>query len=161
AAVILTTSARAAPTSWRRCSRARTTCRCASPVAEMSFGPGDLNWNRIVPGTIRSVVRGERPVIRSDGKLTRDYLFVDDGAGACLGTAEARATHPELRGEASIFSREPPLPVLQLVERILKVANRLDLEPEVRNEATHEIREQYLSSEKARKLLGWLPPFLA
>jgi CDP-glucose 4,6-dehydratase len=123
------------------------------------YGPGDLNWNRIVPGTIRSALRGERPVVRSDGKFTRDYLFVDDGAAAYIKVAEMLAQRPELRGEAFNFSNETPMTVLQLVERILKVAGRADLVPEVRNEANHEIREQYLSSEKARKILGWTPRF--
>jgi len=121
------------------------------------YGPGDLNWNRIVPGTMRSAHKGERPVIRSDGKFVRDYLFVDDGAAAYMLIAQALAQRNELRGEAFNFSNETPLTVLQLVERILKIAGRTNLVPDVRNEASHEIREQYLSSEKARRLLGWSP----
>jgi CDP-glucose 4,6-dehydratase len=123
------------------------------------YGPGDLNWNRIVPGTIRSALRGERPVVRSDGKFVRDYLYVDDGAAGYIRTAEVLAQRNELRGEAFNFSNETPVTVLQLVDRILKVAGRPDLLPDVRNEANHEIREQYLSSEKARQLLGWSPRF--
>jgi CDP-glucose 4,6-dehydratase len=123
------------------------------------YGPGDLNWNRIVPGTMRSALRGERPVIRSDGKFVRDYLYVDDGAAAYLRTAEVLAQRNELRGEAFNFSNDTPVTVVQLVERILKTAGRVDLLPEVRNEASHEIREQYLSSEKARQTLSWAPRF--
>jgi CDP-glucose 4,6-dehydratase len=123
------------------------------------YGPGDLNWNRIVPGTIRSALRGERPVVRSDGKFVRDYLYVDDGAAAYIRTAEVLAQRNELRGEAFNFSNDTPVTVLQLVERILEVAGRADLLPEVRNEASHEIREQYLSSDKARKALSWQPRF--
>ena len=123
------------------------------------YGPGDLNWNRIVPGTVRSALKGERPIIRSDGKFVRDYVYVDDGAAAYIRTAEELAKKPELKGEAFNFSNEAPVTVLQLVDRILKVAGRSDLQPDVRNEASHEIREQYLSSEKARRVLGWKPQF--
>jgi CDP-glucose 4,6-dehydratase len=123
------------------------------------YGPGDLNWNRIVPGTFRSAFEGTRPVIRSDGKFVRDYIFVDDGAAAYLRTAEALAGRRELAGESFNFSNEEPLTVLALVSRILTAAGRTDLEPEVRNEATHEIREQFLSAAKARRLLDWRPRF--
>ena len=70
------------------------------------FGGGDLNWNRIVPGTIRSVLRGERPVIRSDGQFVRDYFYVEDGAAAYMLLAEQLAGEPNLRGEAFNFSNE-------------------------------------------------------
>jgi CDP-glucose 4,6-dehydratase len=123
------------------------------------FGPGDLNWNRIVPGTMRSALLGERPIIRSDGKFVRDYIFVDDGAAAYLDTAQALATRSDLTGEAFNFSNEEPLTVRQIVDRILKVVGRTDLEPDVRNEASNEIREQFLSAKKARELLGWKPRF--
>ena len=122
------------------------------------FGGGDLNWNRIVPGTIRSVIRGEPPVIRSDGQYVRDYFYVEDGAAVYMLLAEALATRPDLRGEAFNFSNEEPLTVLELVRRILS-AMASDLEPEIRSEATHEIREQYLSAEKARQVLDWRPLF--
>jgi CDP-glucose 4,6-dehydratase len=120
------------------------------------FGPGDANWQRLVPGTIRSVLRGERPLIRSDGTMVRDYLYVVDGALAYLQLAEALAGDPALAGEAFNFSTEMPLSVLDLVARIQAVAGT-DLEPDVRNEASHEIQEQFLSAAKARKVLGWAP----
>jgi CDP-glucose 4,6-dehydratase len=123
------------------------------------YGPGDLNWNRIVPGTLRSAIRGERPVIRSDGRYVRDYVYVDDGAAAYLATAEALASRRELAGEAFNFSNDTPVDVLRMVGHILEAAGRTDLVPEVRNEATHEIREQYLDSAKARRVLGWRPRF--
>jgi CDP-glucose 4,6-dehydratase len=123
------------------------------------YGPGDLNWNRIVPGTLRSALLGQRPIIRSDGKFVRDYLYVDDGAAAYMDTAQAMASHRELCGHAFNFSNEEPLAVRPLVDRILKVVGRSDLEPEVRNEASNEIREQFLSAQKARALLGWKPRF--
>jgi len=122
------------------------------------FGGGDLNWNRIVPGTIRSVLRGQSPVIRSDGNYVRDYLYVEDGAAAYLLLAERLATNPELAGEAFNFSNEVQSTVLELVQRILRLMGS-DLQPEVRNEASNEIRYQYLSAAKAREKLAWAPLF--
>jgi CDP-glucose 4,6-dehydratase len=123
------------------------------------YGGGDLNWNRIVPGTIRSVLRGQRPVIRSDGQFIRDYFYAEDGAVANMVLAEKLAENREgLSGEAFNFSNEIQVTVLELVERILKLMNS-DLEPEVRNEASNEIRHQYLSAAKAKKLLDWQPLF--
>jgi CDP-glucose 4,6-dehydratase len=122
------------------------------------YGPGDLNWNRIVPGTIRSVLRGERPVIRSDGQNIRDYFYVEDGAAAYLLLAEKLAADPNLRGEAFNFSTEEQLTVLELVQMILAAMNSR-LTPDVRNEATNEIRHQSLSASKAREQLGWRPLF--
>ena len=122
------------------------------------YGGGDLNWNRLVPGTIRSVLRGKRPVIRSDGKFVRDYLYVDDGAAANMLLAERLASDKTLIGQAFNFSNESQATVLEVVERILKLM-RSELEPEVRNEAVNEIREQYLNAQKARQILGWKPLF--
>jgi len=120
------------------------------------FGGGDLNWNRLVPGTVRSVLRGERPVIRSDGGFIRDYFYIEDGAAAYKLLAEKMAENAGLAGEAFNFSNEVQLTVLQLVEMILKVMDS-ELEPDVRAEASHEIRHQYLSAAKAREVLGWGP----
>ncbi len=122
------------------------------------YGPGDLNWNRIVPGTIRSVLRGERPVIRSDGQHIRDYFYVEDGAAAYLLLAEKLAQDPSLRGEAFNFSNETQVSVLDLVGKLLELMDS-DLTPDVRNEASHEIRHQSLSARKARERLGWRPLF--
>lgn len=122
------------------------------------YGGGDLNWNRIVPGTIRSVLRGQRPVIRSDGKFVRDYFYAHDGAAANLTLAERLAADKNLIGHAFNFSNESQVNVLELVERILKLMGSA-LQPEVRNEATNEIREQYLSARKAHEVLGWTPLF--
>lgn len=122
------------------------------------YGGGDLNWNRIVPGTIRAILRGQRPVIRSDGNYVRDYFYIEDGAAAYMQLAEALASRPELRGEAFNFSNEIQVTVLALVQRILRLMDS-DLLPEIRNEASNEIRHQYLSAEKARRVLGWQPLF--
>ena len=122
------------------------------------YGGGDLNWNRIIPGTIRSVVRGQSPVIRSDGQFIRDYFYVEDGAAAYMLLAEKLAAQPALRGEAFNFSNEIQVTVLELVERILTKMGS-DLQPQVLNEASNEIRHQYLSAKKARQMLGWSPLF--
>jgi CDP-glucose 4,6-dehydratase len=122
------------------------------------FGGGDLNWNRIVPGTIRAVLRGERPIIRSDGQFVRDYFYVEDGAAAYMLLAEQLSSRPELRGQAFNFSYESQVTVLCLVKEILR-AMQSPLEPRVLNEASHEIRRQYLSAERARTILGWQPIF--
>lgn len=122
------------------------------------YGGGDLNWNRIVPGTIRSVLRGQRPVIRSDGKFVRDYFYADDGAAANMLLAERLANNNALAGQAFNFSNESQLTVSELVDRILKLM-KSTLEPDVRNEAVNEIREQYLSARRAREVLGWKPLF--
>lgn len=124
------------------------------------FGGGDLNWNRVVPGTIRSVMRNKPPVIRSDGKFLRDYFYVEDAVMAYLKVAEQLAGDQNLRGEAFNFSYEKPKSVLEIVNLILQLMHS-DLKPEIRSEATGEIRNQYLSAQKARTVLGWKPLFTA
>ncbi|MBI4491380.1 MAG: GDP-mannose 4,6-dehydratase [Chloroflexi bacterium] len=122
------------------------------------YGGGDLNWNRVVPGTIRAVLRGQPPVIRSDGHYVRDYLYVEDGAAAYLLLAETLASRPELSGQAFNFSNELRLSVLEIVQRILHLMDS-SLEPNIRNEVSNEIREQYLSAARARHVLDWQPLF--
>jgi CDP-glucose 4,6-dehydratase len=122
------------------------------------YGGGDLNWNRIVPGTIRSLLRGEAPVIRSDGKFIRDYFYVEDGAAAYMHLAEKLAELPETRGQAFNFSNEIQVDVLELVARIQAVMGT-NIAPIVQNQASNEIRHQYLSAEKARQMLNWTPSF--
>ena len=122
------------------------------------YGGGDLNWNRLVPGTIRSVLRGKRPVIRSDGKFIRDYFYAEDAAAANMLLAELIATDASLRGQAFNFSNEIQVTVLDLVTQILALMDS-ELEPDLRNEAVNEIHHQYLSAAKARRVLGWKPLF--
>jgi CDP-glucose 4,6-dehydratase len=122
------------------------------------YGGGDLNWNRIVPGTIRSVIRGHRPIIRSDGQYVRDYFYVEDGAAAYMLLAEALEENANIRGEAFNFSNESQVAVFELVNKILEIMES-DLIPNILNEAGNEIRNQYLSSAKARQALGWKPLF--
>ncbi len=119
------------------------------------YGPGDLNFNRIVPGTIRSILRGEAPIIRSDGSLIRDYFYVMDGVHAYIELAEA-TVGGHVAGEAFNFSNEIQVSVLDLVTRILALMQS-DLQPVIKNEVKSEIRHQYLSAAKARQRLGWSP----
>jgi CDP-glucose 4,6-dehydratase len=120
------------------------------------YGGGDLNWNRIVSGTIRSLFRGQAPVIRSDGQFIRDYFYVEDGAAAYMLLAERLMEDPALRGNAFNFSNEIQITVLDLVQRISRLMEKA-IDPVVLNQATNEIRHQYLSAEKARRVLGWSP----
>jgi len=122
------------------------------------FGGGDLNWNRIVPSTIRSVLRDQRPVIRSDGAPIRDYLYVEDGAEAYVTLAEQLALRPSLAGEAFNFSNQQPLSVLSITRMIL-TAMESTLEPVILAEASNEILEQSLNAERARTTLGWRSRF--
>lgn len=120
------------------------------------FGPGDRNWQRLVPGTIRALLRGERPVLRSDGSMIRDYLYVVDGALAYLRLVEAMADDPAVIGEAFNFSTETPMSVLELVAGLQRAAGT-SIELDIQGTATHEIDSQFLSAAKARKVLGWAP----
>jgi CDP-glucose 4,6-dehydratase len=122
------------------------------------YGGGDLNWNRVVPGTIRSVIRGERPVVRSDGNFIRDYFYIEDGAAAYMLLGERLASDPALRGQAFNFSNENQVTVLELVDEILRKM-KSSLRPEVLNQANNEIRHQFLSAERARTVLNWRPQF--
>jgi CDP-glucose 4,6-dehydratase len=120
------------------------------------YGGGDTEWSRIVPGTIRSILRGERPVIRSDGSFVRDYLYVEDAADGVVALAEAVATRVAVAGEAFNFAADARLSVLEIVDRILRVMDS-DLEPDVRNDALNEIPEQRVNAAKAHEVLGWRP----
>ncbi|EMI55786.1 GDP-mannose 4,6-dehydratase [Rhodopirellula sallentina] len=122
------------------------------------YGGGDLNWNRIIPGTIRSVYRGEAPVIRSDGSFVRDYFYVEDGAAAYMHLAEQMAARPELAGEAFNLSTEIQVSVLEVVNCVLSAMGS-SLRPVVLGQASNEIKHQYLDATKAREMLGWQPLF--
>lgn len=122
------------------------------------YGGGDLNFNRLVPGTIRSALYQEAPLIRSNGKFIRDYFYVRDAVAAYLHLAE-RLPDERFLGEAFNFGTEAPLSVLQLVQRILRLIGAKALKPQVLNEASQEIPRQYLSCAKARRRLGWQPQY--
>ena len=122
------------------------------------FGGGDLNFNRLIPGTIRSALLGEAPLIRSDGTFVRDYFYVRDAVDAYLQLAE-RLPDERFMGEAFNFGTETPMSVVELVGRILAVMGMEELQPRILNEASHEIPKQYLDCTKARRMLGWRPSY--
>lgn len=123
------------------------------------YGGGDLNWNRIVPGTVRSALHGERPVVRSDGNSMREFIYVENAVSAYMTLAAALADRPILAGEAFNFGHQRPWTVLQLVRETLAVCGREDLEPDIRAEAPNEIPHQYLDPSKAMRELRWEPRF--
>jgi CDP-glucose 4,6-dehydratase len=118
------------------------------------YGGGDLNWDRIVPGSMRSVLRGEAPIIRSDGTLLRDYLYVADIVEGYLRLAEC-LEDPTLHGQAFNFGMDDPKTVLEITQAIVAISDYPELQPVVLNQASHEIARQYLASEKAHRLLDW------
>ncbi len=120
------------------------------------FGAGDLNFNRLIPGTIKSALEDEPPVIRSDGQFIRDYFYVADAVDAYLTLAERLPEEPFV-GQDFNFGTETPLSVIELVNRILVTMDKTDLVPEILNQASYEIREQYLDCTKARQMLDWNP----
>ncbi len=121
------------------------------------YGPGDLNWSRLVPDTARALVRGERPVIRSDGTPERDYLYLDDAVEAYLAVAES-LDRSDLWGRAWNAGRGEPLPVLEVVRRLIGASGRR-LEPEIRGHGTPpgELDRQFLDSTAITSELGWSP----
>lgn len=120
------------------------------------YGGGDLNWNRLLPGTIRSVLRGERPIIRSDGTFKRDYLFVEDAVKGYLMIAEQLA-QGRIVGETFNFGMGKPDYALDVVKTIIKVSMFPHLEPIILDEVKNEIKDEYLSAAKAKEVLGWQP----
>ena len=125
--------------------------RCAN-----MYGGGDLNWNRIVPGTMRSVINAESPIIRSDGSPKRDYIYVKDVVSACIMLIENLAVDPNLHmGQAYNFGADDPVSAIDMVNNILKVSGSHNLEAVIQNTAVNEIQDQYLSSSLAEKQLGW------
>jgi CDP-glucose 4,6-dehydratase len=121
------------------------------------YGGGDLNFNRIVPGAIRSLLDNRAPVIRSDGTLVRDYIYIEDVVEAYLLLAQ-NMERPEIRGQAFNFSNETRLTVLELVNTIINLMGA-GIEAVIRSNAPNEIQHQYLSAAKARELLGWRPHY--
>lgn len=148
----------------KRCAEMITGCYAATYGMSVAmtrcsnlFGGGDFNFSRMIPGVIRATQGGERFVIRSDGKFVRDYLYVRDAVRGYLLLAQRLAEDPSLSGEVFNFSQGSRSSVIDLVTQILALMDRSDLEPVIRNEASAEVREQWVSSEKARARLGWQP----
>lgn len=122
------------------------------------YGGGDLNWNRIIPGTIRSVLRGKRPQIRSTGELIRDYVYVEDAVSSYLLLAEKLEEIPSIKGQAFNFSNENPLSALEIAQKLLDLMGS-SLKLEILGEASQEIKNQFLDATKAKTVLNWKPLF--
>lgn len=123
------------------------------------FGPGDSNFNRLIPGTIRSALLNESPEIRSNGKFSRDYIYVEDAAAAYISLAQEMAGNPAILGEAFNFSYESPMTAREVVDTILVEMDRTELSPKVLDIVKNEIPHQYLDARKAKSALGWEPKF--
>lgn len=122
------------------------------------YGGGDLNWNRIVPGTIRSIIRGNPPIIRSNGKSIRDYFYVEDGVLAYIKLAEKLLLDKDVYSQAFNFANEKPVTVIEIVNKILELMQS-KLVPNILNESNNEIIAQYLDATKAHNVLKWQPEF--
>ncbi len=126
--------------------------RCAN-----IFGPGDLNFSRIIPDTIRSAILSNHPIIRSDGTPLRDYVYIDDIVNGYLLLSEYLYKGKVKAGEVFNFGSGKPIAVLDLVKKILLIAGKNDLSPVImsKKKIKGEIDRQYLSSRKAKRLLNW------
>jgi len=122
------------------------------------YGGGDLNWSRIIPGTIRSLIQGVQPEIRSDGSFIRDYVYVMDIVDAYIHLA-VETEKGKINGEAFNFSRDEPLSVMDLYKQICHAFNNSYVEPKILNSAKNEIKDQHLDSSKAKKVLSWKSNF--
>jgi CDP-glucose 4,6-dehydratase len=122
------------------------------------YGGGDLNWDRIVPSAVRSLLAGERPILRSDGRPRRDYLYVQDAVSAYVRLAQG-LLDGEATGEAYNFGHNAPVSVLEIVDALRQIVGRPDLEPLVLGTAEHEIPDQFLDASKAKSRLGWSPKY--
>jgi len=127
--------------------------RCAN-----IYGPGDLNFSRIIPDTMRSLILDRRPIIRSDGKFVRDYIFVEDVVDSYLALAR-NLDRKEVRGQAYNFGNQKPINVLDLVRKIIVISGKEKLKPKILAKAKYEIKKQYLDTKKARTMLKWRPSY--
>ena len=121
------------------------------------YGGGDLNFNRIIPQTIQSILNNQAPVIRSDATFVRDFLYIEDAVRAYLLLAE-KMENNQLAGEAFNFSNEIPQTILEVVHHILNIMNS-DLQPIILNQVSNEVKHQYMSAKKARERLSWKPAY--
>jgi len=127
--------------------------RCAN-----IYGPGDLNFSRIIPDTMRALILGKKPIIRSDGTFIRDYLFVEDAVTAYLVLAR-NLDRKSIQGQAFNFGNQKPISVLHLAEKIVVISGKRNFKPKILSKARCEIKEQYLDCAKAMRILKWKPKY--
>ncbi|MDO8633691.1 MAG: GDP-mannose 4,6-dehydratase [archaeon] len=123
-----------------------------------TYGGADMNFSRIVPDAIRCLIKNETFNIRSNGEPERDYMYVKDAASSYLALAE-NISRKEVRGGAFNFGTETPIRVVELFKKIAKIFGKPSATVKILNESRNEIPRQYLSTEKARKILGWKPAY--
>ena len=123
-----------------------------------TYGGNDLNFNRIVPGTIKSLLHNQQPVIRSDGTFKRDYIYVKDVVSSYIALAE-NLHRKEIQGQSFNFGNDKPVKVIEIVKLIQSLMKKESIKPSILNKAKGEIKEQYLNSKKARRLLNWSPRY--
>lgn len=123
------------------------------------FGGGDIHFSRVIPETIRAAFYNKSPIIRSDGRFERDYLYIKDEINGCLMLAGALFKKREVLGQAFNFGTNHPYFVEEVVKIILDLMQKNNLKPLILNEAKNEIRNQSLDFSKAKKLLGWQPQY--
>jgi len=122
-----------------------------------TYGPADMNLSRLIPDVIVKIIKGEEPIIRSDGTPERDYMYIKDAVNAYLVLAE-NLNRKEVAGQAFNFGTGKPISVLELYKKIIKSMGK-DVKPKILGEAKNEIDRQYLSSDKAGKILNWKPEY--
>jgi CDP-glucose 4,6-dehydratase len=118
------------------------------------YGGGDFNWSRLVPGTVRSILRGETPVIRSSGLLQRDYVYVEDAVAAYIAIGE-RLDDTTVKGKLFRVATGLRTSVLDMVKQIARAAGRSDLKPQVLNEKSEERIDVFYTPEFEQTVLGW------
>lgn len=119
------------------------------------YGPGDLNFQRLIPKTIKSVLEDVSPKMWGGGAV-RDYLFIDDAIDAYIRLATLEMEHV---GSNRVFNfgSSNRISVKELIKKIIKISGKKLEIKKVPQERQEEIESQYVSSKKAKQLLGWKP----
>jgi len=114
------------------------------------FGPGDQNFSRIIPGILRAVIKNKEFLVRSNGKMIREYTYIKDIADGCI----KLAGNSENFGEAFNFGSKNIFNVIEVINDIEKILD-VKVDYKILNIAKNEIPAQYLDWSKAKKILSW------